>query len=124
MKIFRYKIDSGPRSIRRSDKRGDFALSINPSELFSINAKARTKWGRAGSGGGLARMIETENQLGSRAGSGLGQYEEAAATITDGNGGGGDGTDDGNGGSTAAEATTLEDAGEETVMKDRIMLVV
>lgn len=59
-------------------------------------------------------MIETENQLGSRAGSGLGQYEEAAATITNGNGGGGNGTD-GKGDSTAAaEVTTLEDAGEES----------
>lgn len=61
-------------------------------------------------------MIETENQLGSRAGSGLGQYEEAAATVTDGNGGGGNRTD-GNGGSVAAAgATTLEDTGEEFVI--------
>ncbi|XP_032665043.1 echinoderm microtubule-associated protein-like CG42247 isoform X1 [Odontomachus brunneus] len=60
-------------------------------------------------------MIATENQLGSRAGSGLGQYEEAAATITNGNGGGGNGTG-GNGGSAAAvDATTLENAG--TAMK-------
>lgn len=61
-------------------------------------------------------MIETENQLGSRADPGLGQYEEAAATITDGNGGGGNGTD-GNGGSAAvADATTPEDTGEESII--------
>ncbi|EFN79049.1 Echinoderm microtubule-associated protein-like CG13466 [Harpegnathos saltator] len=57
-------------------------------------------------------MIETENQLGSRAGSGgLGQYEEAAATITDGNGGGGNGIDANGGSVAAADVKTLEDAG-------------
>lgn len=67
-------------------------------------------------------MIETENQSDSRAGSGLGQYEEvaAAATIND-NGAGeiGDSSGDiGDSGAATESATITEDGlGEKSIVE-------